>query len=220
MGAMSVLLLGDSHALGVVKGGGPGVFQLLGQELGAGYEVRLSACPGSTVLDWTREARGPARCMVAGAYGALARPHLPADVAIVLLGTNDAAGFGESGPVPPERYAEAMQTLVAALLADGVRHVVLVTPPPSAGPYAGPDRRPRLEAYREALRHLADAEERVTSGPDLLELVKVGEHLDAGAVHLNAAGHRLLAEHLARDVRTLSSQEAGDPASEGSATSE
>ena len=72
-GTLSVLLLGDSHALGLVKGGGPGFFQVLAAELGEGYEVRLSACPGSTVLDWTRNGRANARCSVAGGVGGTSR---------------------------------------------------------------------------------------------------------------------------------------------------
>ncbi|MDJ0850591.1 MAG: SGNH/GDSL hydrolase family protein [Myxococcota bacterium] len=207
-GALSVLLVGDSHTVGLVQGGGPSFSQVLGEELGEAYEVRVAGCGGSTVLDWTRERqRGKAGqvrrgCMRGGAY-ALARAKLPADFAVVLLGTNDAAGFGEAGPVPPKAYGEAMQELVAALLQDGVRHVVLVIPPPSAGPWVGPRRRPRLEAYRLELHALADANEKASRGPDLLALIEVGTHLRPGAVHLNAAGHRLLGERLARDVRAV-----------------
>ncbi len=199
----TVLVLGDSHSLGMVKGGGPSFFFLLGRELGRDYELRLSACPGSTVLDWTRESPVEARCSMAGAYDSLARPNLPADVAIVLLGTNDAAGFGEAAPLSTRRYANAMRELVNALLGDGVRRVVLVPPPPSAGPFAGSERRTRLAAYGRALRALADEEERISTGPDLLELIEVGTHLEPGAVHLNAAGHRLVAERLARELRAL-----------------
>lgn len=201
LAATSVLLLGDSHALGLVKGGGPSLFLVLGQELGPAYEVRLSACPGSTVLDWTRPARGEARCSTAGAYESLARPHLPTDVAAVLLGTNDAAGFGEAGPVSPEAYDRAMRALVDALLRDGVRHVILIPAPRSAGPFAGPARTPRLEGYREVLHAIADENPRVSRGPDLLELIELDTHLPRGGVHFNAAGHRLAAERLALDVR-------------------
>lgn len=209
--ATTVLLLGDSHALGLVKGGGPSLFVVMQEQLGDGFEVRLSACPGSTVLDWTRPARSEARCSLAGAYESLARPHLPADVVAILLGTNDAAGFGEAGPVSPETYGRAMRRLVAALLRDGVRRVILIAPPRSAGPMAGRARTPRLEAYREALRAIAGENPKVSSGPDLFELIELGTHLSPGAVHFNAAGHRLAGEHLAGDVRAVARELQAEP---------
>jgi hypothetical protein len=209
--ALSVLLLGDSHALGIVRGGGPGFFQVVGEELGPDYEVRLSACPGSTSLDWTRPVQRDVPCSLGGAYEALARPNLPADIAVVLLGTNDAAGFGERSPLSAASYEQAMRTLVAALLHDGVRHVLLLAPPPSAGPFAGPRRRERLEAYREALRTLASETDRVSLGPDLLVLIEPGRHLPDGAVHFNAAGHRLVGERLAEDVRAVAAELEAEP---------
>jgi hypothetical protein len=130
----------------------------LPQLLGPGFEVIDAACRGASSIDWSLTNPGhlcpgsglPSDPFVPdGLYQELVVPQLPADVATVLLGTNDAVGFLEpdSIPVLPDAYEAAVNELVDSLLTGGVRSVILMTPSKIANPPALLN----LSAYRERL---------------------------------------------------------------------
>jgi lysophospholipase L1-like esterase len=196
-----VIVIGDSHVKGTQsQPRGPSFVEVLREGLGWRYEVVGAGCGGSTVRDWTHD--GPTfNCSMRNAYPELGRPHLPAEIVVVLLGTNDAVGFGEPRPLDPQLYAQEMQELVRRVQHDGGQHILLLGPPPN--PLARLLAPRRLRDYSEALAALAEQEPHVYMGPDLQQVVDLEEHFGGRTAHMNAAGHRLVGERLALAVRVL-----------------
>jgi lysophospholipase L1-like esterase len=196
-----LLVLGDSHVEGLQSNPrGPNFVDVLREELGWSYEVVAAGCSGSTTHDWTRDGDSLG-CSILNAYPELAQPQLPAEIVVILLGTNDAVGFGEEQPITSQAYAQAMQELVRRVGRDGGQCVLLLGPPPN--PLAWKRGRQRLKQYPKALAALAEQEPNVYMGPDLQEFINFEEHFDGRKVHMNAAGHRLIGERLAVAVREL-----------------
>jgi lysophospholipase L1-like esterase len=204
--AVSVLLLGDSHVAGAMGEGTPAdalaFSEVLRQELGEGYRVTAAGCPGSSVRDWTVNTVGWF-CAAGGAYPALGRPQLPADIVVVLLGSNDAVGYLETTPLEPDEYARLMAQLLDSIAADGGREILLVGPPPAPFPRARATPPARLRGYTEALRALAAERPHVHMGPALLELLNREDHFRSTQIHMNAEGHRAVGEALARHVAAV-----------------
>lgn len=201
-----VVLIGDSITYGVVAGeGGPPYAALLAERLGPAYEVVNAGCGGATSLDWTISRPSPicggVGVLEEGLYEAQARPHLPADVATVLLGTNDAVGYLEPEPVGVEAYRAALNEIIWNLLLDGVDTVVLMTAPDRR--WADPDVAARLGGYRERILAHCGEDPRVVCGPDLHRALDVHAHFEPGNVHPNAAGHHVIADALVDDIRAV-----------------
>jgi len=200
---LRLLLVGDSITAGVVAGeGDPYAVQLAGQ-LGPAWDVANAGCGGASSLDWVPDA-GAAFCGSQGIptpnlYTARAAPELPADVATILLGTNDALGFFEPEPVDPADYGDALAELAFGLLADGASHVLLLTPPPQFDPFADF----RLAGYRDAVLALCGgADPGIVCGPDLFTLLDASD-FDAGNVHPRLSGHTKIADALHAGVTAL-----------------
>jgi lysophospholipase L1-like esterase len=196
-----LVVLGDSHVEGPrSKPRGSSFVEVLREELGWSYEVVAAGCPGSTTHDWTKD--GPSLgCSVRNAYPELGRPLLPAEIVVILLGTNDAVGYLEEQPFTPEVYAQTMQELVRRVRRDGGQRVLLLGPPPN--PRAWKRAAHRLQEYPKALAALAEQEPNVYMGPDLQEFINFEEHFEGRRVHMNGVGHRLVGERLALAVRAL-----------------
>ena len=197
----TLVVLGDSHVEGrQSEPRGPSFVEVLREELGWSYEVVAAGCPGSATHDWTHD--GPSLgCSMLNAYPALGQPLLPAEIVVILLGTNDAVGYLEEKPLDPPVYAQAMQKLVRRVQRDGGQRILLLGPPPN--PLAWMRAPQRLRDYSEALAALAEQEPGVYMGPDLHEFIDLKEHFGGRAVHMNAMGHRLIGERLALAVRAL-----------------
>jgi lysophospholipase L1-like esterase len=196
-----LLLVGDSiTANRAAEPQGPGYGTRLQEQLGPGYEIVDVACSGSSSRDWRPDA-GPAPCPEAGGtvplYAARARPALPADVAIILLGTNDLRGAFELAPVEPDAYGENLRALVDTLHADGARALVLLSPPFLSGAVR------RLAAYRLVIRALCQERPFVRCGPDLVALLRADDFTPPGDVHPNGAGHAKIAAALLPILREL-----------------
>jgi lysophospholipase L1-like esterase len=190
-----VVLIGDSITAGQMSMPvGPSYASLLAASLGSGFQVSNIGCGGTSSLDWTLSQPG-AICgpMLVGPnlYEGLARPLMPASFVSVLLGTNDALGFFEPAPVPPERYRDAIAELTSNLLADGAGHVLLMTPPPN---FVHP-LMDTLGAYRGHILELCGTpDDAVLCGPDVFSLLGP---LDFGLdIHPNAFGHQKIADAL------------------------
>jgi lysophospholipase L1-like esterase len=195
-----VVLVGDSVTAGSSSlPHGPGFAALLVDLLGPGYEIVNVACSGSSSLDWQPRTH-KAQCKEAGGvvnlYERRARPALPADVATILLGTNDLIGGFELAPVEPDAYRDALRTLADALHADGAREVVLMAPPFQYGTDA------RLAGYRARIQSLCRERPFLHCGPDLSVVLdhQDFEPLDA---HPNASGHAKIAAALAETLQAL-----------------
>jgi lysophospholipase L1-like esterase len=208
-----VVVFGDSHVRGLQsKPRGPSFVEVLREELGPPYEVVAAGCPGSTTHDWTHD--GPSLgCSIRNAYPMVGHPHLPAEIVVILLGTNDATGSNEGTPRAPRAYAEAMRKLAARTQRDGGQRILLLGPPPN--PLVRGNAARRLRQYSKTLATLAEQEPNVYMGPDLQELINFEEHFGGRTAHMNAVGHRLIGEQLALAVRALHDSEgrsaAADP---------
>ena len=220
-----VLLIGDSHSA-------TGDKYVSGKEDGQSYrsyadqlELELAeshaliniACPGASLLDWTREAKKtpcppPDDRAFKGLFRTLAQPELPVPIAVVLLGTNDSIGWYEPTPVPPEAFASGLDQLLAALEANGVETIILMTPPDQP---VFPEDRGRLRAYRETILNRCTAREHVVCGPDLFTLLDAELDFVAGDLHPNAAGHSKIATALEQVIRQLPKPKASAQARTG-----
>lgn len=206
----SVVLLGDSiTAGGVSEPVGPSYAELLAESLGPDFRVVNVGCGGTTSLDWTTS-RGSAVCGTAGmtppnVYEARARAALPADLVTVLLGTNDAIGLLEAGPVKPTAYREAIAEIASNLLRDGAARVMLLTPPPNRGNvYA----HSLVMGYRREIHKLCDGpDDAILCGPDLLELLGPDDLGDR--IHPNGPGNAKIAGALRDAIRALAPAPAG-----------
>jgi lysophospholipase L1-like esterase len=197
-----VVLLGDSITAGYVSAPvGPAFATLLAGSLGAGFEVVNIGCPGASSLDWSPGVGDslcpPLPAQLPNLYAALAATSLPADLVVVLLGTNDAIGLGEPEPLGAQTYHDAIDELVGGLLGDGAGRVMLATPPPN---FASPPAQLLLAAYAGEIVGLCGAPgDAVLCGPDLLSLLEVGDFA-SGDVHPNAAGHAKIAAALHESI--------------------
>jgi len=202
---LRIVLIGDSITAGSVSGPpGPSFAELLHDDFGSAAEFVVAGCPGANTRSWTRPP-DESGCHVSGAFEQLAEGSLPADVVVVLLGTNDALAHYLL-PVPPPEYEERLEALLKRVREHGAGEIVLVTPPPLGSRW--PERRAqqreqaseRLRAYREIVARLCAGE--TVCGPDLQSLLDPAAHFD-GIVHPNAAGHAVIAEALAETLRRL-----------------
>lgn len=170
---VSFLLIGDSITAGTVSEPiGPSYAELVG-----GVNRGVS---GQSTRDWLP--------------GLSLFDALPAAYTVtLLLGTNDASGFLEPGPVPVEEYEANLRSIIAALYEHGTLRVIVMTPPRNFAAWdnAAPD---RLRGYRQAVLWLC-SEGVAECGPDVHELLGP-EHFAVGDVHPNGAGHALIAEAL------------------------
>jgi len=197
-----VVLLGDSITAGYVSApAGPDFATLLAGSLGAGFEVVNIGCPGASSLDWSPSAGDsycpPLPAQLPNLYTALAATNLPADLVVVVLGTNDATGWLEPQPLTAQTYRNAIDELVAGLLADGAGQVMLATPPPN---FDSPPALLLLAEYAVEIQALCGAQgDDVLCGPDLLNLLEAGDFAP-GDVHPNALGHATIATALQTSI--------------------
>jgi lysophospholipase L1-like esterase len=124
-------------------------------------------------------------------YSARARLALPADLVVILLGTNDAAAIFEPESLSPARYRDAIRDLTLQLQLDGAARVMLMTPPQF---YGGPV--VRLRHYRDEILELCSPPaDSILCGPDVHTLLQL-EDFAPEDPHPNAAGHAKIAEAL------------------------
>lgn len=190
---VTVWLVGDSITEGWIGGGAGRAYPArLAEELGAGYVVWNLGVQGAATVDWLRPEL----------FGAI-RAGSDADVAAVLLGTNDALGFPDRVPLPPSAYGAALRALVERLVAAGVEHVILMTPPPTPNP-RGVE---RLPAYREQVQAICRSAPRTRCGPDLFRELRLERDFDPhDPVHPNDRGHARIAEALAGAIRAVAEE--------------
>jgi len=212
-----VLLIGDSHsATGdeYVSGKEAGqsyrsYADQLALDLAASHTLINIGCPGSSLLDWTRDSQFtpcvPADRVVEGLFPTLAQPALPVAIVVVLLGTNDASGWYEPDaegaavrvgvPVTGEAYAAGLDALLGALRLGGAETIVLMTPPDRTAIGRDGDRE-RLLDYRETILDLCTHSEDLVCGPDLFTLLDAELDFAGIQLHFNARGHARIASAL------------------------
>ncbi len=189
--AAVIVLIGDSITQGRVAGEGRSFAEHL-QVLRPDDQIRNAGCAGSTTGDWIRPRPESPSCTIGGAYRLNAKPHMPADLAIIMLGANDATGYYELNPIEPDEYRSNLDELIRLTLSD-VARVVLLTP--TLNPQAEEAVHKRLESYRSAVLELCGSRDRVLCGPDIQKTVD-GPSQGLDELHPNELGHRNIAEQL------------------------
>lgn len=203
-----ILAIGDSITAGQASGaGGPGFVDLMARELGSGFEVVNLGCGGAN--SWVlRPEAGMVTCVgrtenddPVDYFDDLVDPTLPAEKAIVLIGTNDALL-----PASIWSYTVSVIEIIDGLLERGVGEILLLTPPPYAGD--DPEVSAKSAALANAIFHpvgICARFERVRCPPNLHRLMDTAEHFADGDIHPNAAGHELIAETLIRALMRVES---------------
>ena len=133
------------------------------------------------------------------------KSHAPLDLVIIYLGTNELAPFHN---LPPLGIAQSCASLVRVVRAaecgsdGGTPPVLLVCPPPvrASGPNAAEFETAAVKS-RALGKCFADAAQAL--GAELLDLDGVVGYSEADPIHLDADGHRALAEALQPFVRRL-----------------
>jgi lysophospholipase L1-like esterase len=192
-----VLLVGDSITAGLVsEPTGPSYAEILTDRLGDRFEIVNLGCGGSSSLDWTRS-RGVETCAgrptKPSLYDARVVPAMPAEIACVMLGTNDARGVHEKMWITPDEYEAAIREIATNLLDDGAGTVLLLGPPLALQRVQA---MLRIFGYGKALASICEEMPRVRCGPDVSHLLTQDDY-ESGNVHPNGSGHAKIAEALA-----------------------
>jgi len=205
----AILCFGDSNTWGCPPNGTgerfprdvrwPGVLQQL---LGDEYYVIEEGLNGRTATlehPWVEGLSGRTYLLPC------CKSHAPLDLVIIYLGTNELAPFHH---LPALGIAASCASLVRVVRAaecgrdGGTPPVLLVCPPPieATGPNAAMLEEAAVKS--QALgKCFADAAAAV--GAELLDLADVLRYSDEDPIHLDAEGHRILAEALLPYVRRL-----------------
>ncbi len=202
-----VLLVGDSITFGWVAPYSADPHKesfavRLRADLRSELKIINGGCPGATTSDWRPDA--PPRRYTAEAFVPYQRHvprNMPVQLAVVMLGTNDAwAGYRTGGPVPVPRYKEEIERLVANLLRDGAEAILLTTTPPA--PTGLPENfGTLLQGYASVIADLCKTTKDVSCGPDVHELLDPVSDLNPKDIHPNAKGHAAIAAALAASIR-------------------
>jgi lysophospholipase L1-like esterase len=204
----TILCFGDSNTWGYPPGGGerlprdirwPGALQQL---LDEGFHVIEEGLNGRTATvehPWVEGRSGRSYLLPC------CRSHAPLDLVIIYLGTNDLA---DRYQLSAADIAQACASLVRVVRAadcgrqSGAPPVLLVSPPPLRA--SGPDAT-EYEAAAAKSRTLgarfADAAQ--AAGAELLDLDGVVRYTEEDPMHLDADGHRALAEAVEPLARRL-----------------
>lgn len=131
-------------------------------------------------------------------YVSQMQPHLPADVATFLIGTNDAGGLVAT---PPAVYEANVQWFVDAALADGAGVVQILILPYRLGAFQVTT--DRIEAYAGSLYAICAADPLVSCGPDLRTLLGTDPmFFQPDGIHPTADAQALIAGALSNQLAT------------------
>lgn len=207
----TILCYGDSntHGTGPIPAWGQGFRHgradrwpvIMGQALGAGYEVIAEGHGGRTVCH-DDPVEGPHRNGMT-ILPAILESHKPLDLVIVMLGTNDLkprfAMNAADIALSLERMIRAIRNSECGL-GNGAPQILLIAPPPviEVGPLA--------EIFEGAAARSAGlgAAIRLVAERAGVGFVDAGEHIAVSAVdgiHYEAAAHHILGEVMAEAVR-------------------
>ncbi len=166
-------------------------------------EIHNVGLGGTTSLDWSLSypATWSAPYNSTGSMFQLrAQPHLPTDIVLLMLGTNDAVGFGKSAPTTPNEFEFYMREIVTNLLNLGVKKIILMNPPKRF--YDGPAVDARLKSYKLALDRIDNDFANVEMGPDFYNLLDT-THFEGMDVHPNQKGYREMARHILKKLNEV-----------------
>ncbi len=181
--ASKIVFVGDSLTkpgpLGIVSG--PIFVDILRAVLPT-VEIVNRGAGGTTLVQWDDNL-----------WDLFAAPEMPTtDLAIIMLGTNDAAGVF----LPVADYGSRMEGLAIRALSEGAGGVMLMTPPSSSTGSLQTPESILLEGYRDEIIRITSQVAGVELGPDLWSLLEHPNHFKPDGVHLSNLGHELVASAL------------------------
>jgi lysophospholipase L1-like esterase len=199
-----IVLIGDSILEGrmqktdteTVMGGELAIPGILAQRLEPAHQLHNLGYGGTSVRDWH-----PRDWKEGGAPGTPIFETIPAsDIAVILLGTNDAIGHFEedSRTVPPDEFEERLRDIVEALKSKPVSNIILVTPPVPPL-WRGKDQGELLAQY--APRVLSVCRRTESTCVDLAASMPDSGYIQG--IHPTAEGHAFIAEQLLRALEDL-----------------
>ena len=194
-----VLTIGDSITLGVVSvPTGPAYVDSLAELLGPDYDVVNIGCGGANAFNW-RPAAGNASCLGRNMnipldyFDDLVDPNTPAEIATIMLGTNDA-----SIGLPFGIYNASLIQITQGLFDRDIEKVVLMTPPPH--PSTDPSTQNLIASYVTGILDsdtgLCATIDNVLCGPNVFELLDSSSDFAPSDVHPNEMGHAKIASAL------------------------
>lgn len=149
--------------------------ETLARSLGGRVQVFNRGYPGDRVADGLRR------------WGAAP----PADLVILMYGTNDADPARRNGVVPLEQFRREYAALIDRSRRGGAQVVVLLPPARRTGDGL-------LQTYRDAIRGIAVA--RGAMVIDTRDILPARASATTDGVHLNPAGYRAMGAYLAQVV--------------------
>lgn len=206
----SILCFGDSNTWGCDPAGWrrfgretrwPGVLQA---ELGEGYHVVEEGLGGRTTV-WDDPIEGDKNGYAQ--LRPLLRSHMPLDLLVIMLGTNDLKNRFSVSPTDVSWSVGRLVDLARAnsdAFEGGEPRVLVVCPPPFA-PLEGTPLRDIFVGGEEKSRGLSSAF-RALCRERGLPLVDAGEHIESSkidGIHLEASEHRKLGKVIAGEARRL-----------------
>ncbi len=193
------LLLGDSITAGMVSEPvGPPFATLVAEALAGTHDVVNVAQGGLSAYYWAPGTPCPDICDASGTvFDELATPALPAQVATVLLGTNDSVGFFLPESTPVDDWEGYMREILDGLFAGGVHTVILMAAPDANVSETAVS---LLHGYRDRVNTICADTAGVVCGPDLIDLLDDVSDFAPGDVHPNASGHAKIADALTQAI--------------------
>lgn len=190
-----LLLTGDSITAGTVSNPlGPAYAEILPDLFGPSVSVVNAGLAGMSSVYLNPSVPCDAFCAEDTYFDELIAPELPADIATLMLGLNDALGFFLPGPITPADYEANLREIVDAIFDGGVSHVVLMSPPtPRSAEHLWDD---YLIPYRDAVFTYCKGTVGVVCGPDLQQLLDADLDFESGDIHPNGTGHAKIAQAL------------------------
>lgn len=209
-----ILFIGDSITVGLGVENDQVFHSLIGDWLGNdAFSIEVLGCGGAMLREFRPDAeantwgdpapfygKGPCFGFHWYIYSDLVLAFVPRDIAVVMLGTNDALDANVAGsPSSAYFYREGIELFALQLLADGVGTVVLVPPPNLPVGFAGSAAYDQIEQYGEEIYQLCGALEGVVCGPDIYSILDPDLHFplrEDGVtrdLHPNALGHEIMA---------------------------
>ena len=197
-----LLLAGDSITFGIVSDPqGPAFAEILPDLFAGEFDVVNAGLSGLSSVYLNPNVSCDVLCGSDTFFDDLIAPELPAEVATLMLGVNDALSFFLPEPTPPSDYEANMREIVDSIFDGGVSHIVLMSPPiPADIAHLADD---YLIPYRDAVWSICKGTVGVLCGPDLQVLLDPDLDFAPGDVHPNAFGHEKIAYAVFEKVRAI-----------------
>lgn len=201
-GPIRTLLVGDSITFGIVsEPDGPSWAELVSDELAASHEIVNVGASGTSAFYWAPSTPCPGICSGAdNLFDDRATPELPADVATLMLGTNDAVGLFLDQPTSVDDWDGYMREVLDGLFDGGAGTVLLMSSPDAN---LSDDAASLILGYRDRIDTICGEIADVVCGPDLATLLDPDTDFAAQDVHPNASGHAKIADAVIASLREI-----------------